>query len=87
VIEGFSRGVPVLASDIPTLREVGGSAAAYADPGQPAAWADTVRRLSRSVEVRETMRRAGLERAAEMTYAHTAAATMGVLRSAAKTRR
>ncbi len=45
VVEAMQRGVPVVLSDIPIFREVGGDAAIYARPGDPAAFATAVRRL------------------------------------------
>lgn len=45
VVEAMQRGVPVVLSDIPIFREVGGGAALYATPGDPAAFAAAIRRL------------------------------------------
>jgi glycosyltransferase involved in cell wall biosynthesis len=42
VIEALSAGTPVVASDLPVLREVGGATAAYAEPGNPAAFAAAI---------------------------------------------
>jgi glycosyltransferase involved in cell wall biosynthesis len=40
VLEGLAAGTAVLASDIPALREVGGSWARYAPPDDPDAWSE-----------------------------------------------
>ena len=45
VIEALACGAPVIASDIPALREAGGPAAAYAPVGDVGAWADAVARV------------------------------------------
>ena len=45
VVEAMQRGVPVVLTDIPIFREVGGDAALYAKAGDPAAFAAAVRRL------------------------------------------
>lgn len=45
VAEALAGGLPVLASDIPALREVAGPAAAYAPPGDPETWAARVLEL------------------------------------------
>lgn len=42
VVEAMACGTPVLASDIPALREVGGEACAYAPVGDVAAWTKSV---------------------------------------------
>ncbi|MCU1590740.1 MAG: glycosyl transferase group 1, partial [Frankiales bacterium] len=39
VIEALSAGTPVVASDLPVLREVGGSVVTYAEAGDPGAFA------------------------------------------------
>lgn len=41
-LEALACGAPVLASDIPVLREVGGDAVRYVAPGQPEAWANAI---------------------------------------------
>ena len=45
VVEAMACGTPVVASDIPVLREVGGDAASYAAVGDLEAWRQTVTRL------------------------------------------
>jgi glycosyltransferase involved in cell wall biosynthesis len=45
IIEALACGSPVLASDIPVLREVGGGATAFAPVGDVAGWAAEVKRL------------------------------------------
>lgn len=39
VIEALAAGTPVVASDLPVLREVGGTVTTYAEPGDPGAFA------------------------------------------------
>lgn len=45
VIEALACGAPVLASDLPVLREVGGDAARYCPVADVTAWAETAGRL------------------------------------------
>ena len=45
VIEALACGAAVVASDIPALREAGGSAAVYAPVGDVGAWSDAVAKL------------------------------------------
>ena len=82
LVEAFARGLPVLASDIPPLRELDGGAARLLDPRDPDAWAAAVRELGADPAAREHMRRAGLERAAQLTYRETARHALGALREA-----
>lgn len=42
VLEALAAGVPVVASDLPVLREVGGPAVRYAPPGDPVAFAEAI---------------------------------------------
>ena len=52
VIEAMACGTPILCSDLPVLREVGGDAAAYAPVGAPSMWAATIVELLREREAR-----------------------------------
>jgi glycosyltransferase involved in cell wall biosynthesis len=45
VVEALACGTPVVASDLPVLREVGGEAAAYCAVGDLAAWTETAAQL------------------------------------------
>jgi glycosyltransferase involved in cell wall biosynthesis len=82
LVEAFQRGVPVVAADIPTLREVADNAAWFADPNRPQDWADAVARLSSDPEEREALRRAGRSRASELSYRDTAQRTRALFEEA-----
>src|SRR5262249_25093797 len=45
LLEALACGTPVLASDLPALREVGGDAVRYAPTGDTSAWIDAVRTI------------------------------------------
>jgi glycosyltransferase involved in cell wall biosynthesis len=45
VVESLATGTPVVASDLPVLREAGGSAAEYCAPDDLASWTGTIDRL------------------------------------------
>jgi len=45
LVEAMSVGTPIVVSDIPIFREIGGTAAVYADPRDPVAFAAAVRQL------------------------------------------
>jgi glycosyltransferase involved in cell wall biosynthesis len=47
VVEAMACGTPVIASDIPALREVGGTAALYCPPGDVSAFAETLAQFQR----------------------------------------
>lgn len=47
VVEALASGTPVVASDLPVLREVGGSAVTFCPPGDVDAWARSVAELLR----------------------------------------
>ncbi len=71
VLEALACGTPVLASDLPVLREVGGEAAAYARVGDVDAWAAALRSLlTEDGEERGRRRDAGLR----IAEAHSVAA-------------
>lgn len=68
VLEGMERGCPVICSDIPVLREVGGDAVRYFDATNPAVIAAQIRStLSDPVVLRE-MAEAGRQRARQFTW-------------------
>ncbi|MBK5307374.1 MAG: glycosyltransferase family 4 protein [Frankiaceae bacterium] len=45
VIEALAAGTPVVASDLPVLREVGGDVAVYAEPGSPSSFAAALQQV------------------------------------------
>ncbi|MPY10765.1 glycosyltransferase family 4 protein [Arthrobacter bussei] len=79
IIEAMATGTPVIASDIPIFREVGGDAALFVDPADPQAVADAVRQLHQPGRWAEASR-LGLERAAMYSWS----ASAGQLRDACR---
>ena len=71
MIEAMAAGTPVVASDIPIFREVSGGAALLADPESPQAFAAAVRELA-DPECWRRVSEAGLRRAAEYSWEHSA---------------
>lgn len=57
LVEAMSVGTPVIASDIPIFREVGGDAALYVDPASPEQFAGAVRTLQDNARWQEFSRR------------------------------
>ena len=76
VIEALACGTPIVASDLPVLREVGGSAAEYCPVGDVDTW--TARALALLDERErdrprwETRRQAGIARAGQFSWHHCA---------------
>jgi glycosyltransferase involved in cell wall biosynthesis len=68
VIEAMARGVPVACSDLPVLREVGGDAAHYFTPDDPAAAAAAIQAAWGDAAATRT----GPERAARFTWEESA---------------
>ncbi len=78
--EAMAAGVPAVASDIPALREVGGEAVRYADPLEPAAFADAIRAALDDREGSLLRVAAGRGRARRFRWNDTARATLRVYR-------
>ena len=76
VAEAMACGASVIASDLPVLREVGGSAAEYCAVGDVAAWSDTVlrtlRRHSQGSAARLDASRAARNQAEKFSWARFA---------------
>lgn len=72
-IEAMAAGCPVVASTSPCLPEVCENAAMYAFPDDVAGWAETVRRLMLSPDLRQSMIKKGHARASSYSWRVTAA--------------
>ena len=84
ILEAMACGCPVVTSDTSAMPETAGGAAILADPRDPASIA---RAIVEAVGSRDRLREAGLKRAAEFTWAATAASTLDVYREAAANRK
>jgi glycosyltransferase involved in cell wall biosynthesis len=78
VAEAMACGTPVIASDIPSLREVAGDAALYG------AFAENMVRLMNDAQLREAMGARGRARAARFTWRRCAELTREVYRRAGR---
>ncbi len=78
VLEATAEGLPVLASDLPVLREVGGDAALWFDPFDLESIAGAIRTVATRPEVLPAMAAAGLEQAAHFSWERVADETLAV---------
>jgi glycosyltransferase involved in cell wall biosynthesis len=79
-IEAIACGCPVVASDIPALREVCGDAAVFFDPTVAASLASALRQVLGDSNLREGMRARGLARLPLFSWERTAEAYIEVVR-------
>jgi glycosyltransferase involved in cell wall biosynthesis len=82
VLEAMVQGTPVAAGDIPALREVGGDAAAFADPDDVDAWVDTLGTLLSDPAARARLVARGLERVPGYSWDRCIDATVAVYHEA-----
>ena len=71
LVEAMALGTPVIASDIPIFREVGGHVASYVDPGSAADFAAAVKKLRDDGHWQDVSRRS-VARAAEFSWDESA---------------
>ncbi|MGD0675040.1 MAG: glycosyltransferase family 1 protein [Polyangiaceae bacterium] len=74
VLEAMACGTPVIASDVPALREVGGDVARFVPPGDDVAFARTIAESLRDADGMAALRAAGPGRARHFSWTRTAEA-------------
>jgi glycosyltransferase involved in cell wall biosynthesis len=84
LLEAAQRGVAVLASDIPALRETGEGVARFVPVGDVDAWERAVRELAADEGERRRMGARGRQRASEYDYDTCAAHVETILERAAR---
>ena len=81
-LEAMALGAPVVAADATSIPEVVDDAGLLVAPGDAAAFADAIERVLGDEELRRGLVAAGLARAASLTWANTAEATVAAYRAA-----
>jgi len=79
VLEALQRGVPVIAWDIPVVREVAGDAAALLPVGDIKGLAAVMIRIASDPDVRQSLCQAGKARVRQFSWRRSAAAFLGML--------
>jgi glycosyltransferase involved in cell wall biosynthesis len=82
VLEAMAQGTPVVCSDIPVFREVGGDAARFVPVDDVAALADTIGALLGDTAERDALVARGLEHVQAFSWERCADATIAVYREA-----
>ena len=77
-LEAMACGTPVVCSNVASLPEVVGNAAITVDPYDAEALTEAMRRVLTDEDLRQELRRLGLERATAFTWEHTARQTVAV---------
>lgn len=84
VLEAMAAGCPVVGSDLPVLREVGGDAMVYFEPRAPAGIAAAVRQVVGDHDLQRDLQAAGRLRVQQLTWEQTASRTADVYRRLAR---
>jgi glycosyltransferase involved in cell wall biosynthesis len=80
-LEAMARGCPVLASDIPAVREVSGSGALLLPLEDDVAWAAAIQRVTRDGQLRAELRERGAATVSRYSWLETARDVCRVLES------
>ncbi len=82
-LEAMASGTPVVASSASSLPDVVGDAGVLVDPADVEGWTEALERVCGDAGLRAALRRRGLARAAEFTWARAARETWRVMERAA----
>lgn len=83
LVEAMACGTPAIASAASSLPEIGSTAALYVSPDDVDGWADALRRLASDAVLRDRLRIAGLNRAADFSWDASAQRHLALFRDVA----
>ena len=86
-LEAMSRSCPVLASDIPALREISGDAALLLPVDDERAWSDAIRRVWSDRQLGNELRRRGRQTALRYSWEEAARECMPAVPPVSQTRK
>jgi glycosyltransferase involved in cell wall biosynthesis len=81
ILEAMGCGTPVLCSNVSSLPEVAGDGGILLPPGDPAAWAEAIARLTERPVLRRELRERGFRQASRFRWEETAKRTWEVYRA------
>jgi glycosyltransferase involved in cell wall biosynthesis len=84
VIEAMACGTPVIASDIPALRESCGDAGLFAEAQEPSAFASAIEQVLSDERLRNKLVCKGLDRVKGFSWERAGHETLGIYRSLLK---
>jgi glycosyltransferase involved in cell wall biosynthesis len=87
ILEAQSRGVPIICSDIPVLREVAGEGALFFDPTSPVALAEIIFKMFTDSSLRTDMANRARENAALFSWKQAAVETETIFRNVLEQKR
>jgi glycosyltransferase involved in cell wall biosynthesis len=83
-LEAMACGCPVLAADIPTVKEICGDSALYFDPHHPEQLSKLIQEIMGNSAIRQKLSQSGIERARQFSWTEGARLNLSLLKEALK---